>query len=93
MVRWDGRRARCGGEEEVLFGGGGRGLRGGGASQRACEPRQGVQSAADSPLMLMEKAGCWDGARLLLSCKADPGKVNKARRGGRERSGEGQKES
>ena len=49
-----------------------------------CESRQGKLSPADSPLMLMTNAGCLDGVLLLLSCKADPGRVNKARRGGRE---------
>ena len=37
-----------------------------------------------SPLMLMSGAGCLEGVRLLLSYKADTGRVNKARRGGRE---------
>ena len=55
------------------------------------EPRQGGLSPADSPLMLMERAGCLEGVRLLLSYKADPGRVNKARRGGR--GGEGQEEA
>ena len=81
---WGGRGAGVGGEgrEEIL----GAGRQGATVCEcdRTRKSRQGELSPADSPLMLMASAACLEGVRLLLSYKADPGRANKARRGGRD---------